>query len=168
MKIMLTEEERILRRKKRQHLYYIEKRETILKRNKAWAIAHPKRMKELQKNWREVNSERVNEYARNWRKTNPEKAKTAVKKWNAANPEKFKELKKKGNALSYQRNRIKQRIRGILWEAVKSGKITRSPICCMCGKAGNVEAHHYNGYSKKAALDVLWVCNKCHNMLHVF
>ena len=47
--------------------------------------------------------------------------------------------------------------------AVKSGKLYRPDECHLCGGTTQIEGHHED-YNK--ALDVLWLCNKCHIYLH--
>jgi len=48
-----------------------------------------------------------------------------------------------------------------VYQALKSGKLIKQP-CFMCGE--NAEAHHPD-YSRP--LDVVWLCNVCHDELHV-
>jgi len=55
------------------------------------------------------------------------------------------------------RNPHKAVARRLVHDAVKSGRLTKSP-CVFCGNV-KVQAHHHD-YSKP--LDVVWVCFKCH------
>lgn len=48
---------------------------------------------------------------------------------------------------------------GVLYRAVRDGKLQRPDTCSRCGKKARIEAHH-NDYSKP--LEVLWVCKPCH------
>jgi rubrerythrin len=60
----------------------------------------------------------------------------------------------------YERNRMKKRAEGMVFRALKSGKLSRPSCCEQCGDDGHkIEAHHEN-YSKP--LDVKWLCTKCH------
>lgn len=46
--------------------------------------------------------------------------------------------------------------------AIRDGKLKKLP-CAMCGSQENVQGHHKD-YSK--ALDVVWLCAKCHHRVH--
>lgn len=66
-----------------------------------------------------------------------------------------------------QRNRAKfperERSRALLKEAVRLGKIQKSPICFECGENKRIQAHHED-YSKP--FDVEWLCSRCHTDKH--
>jgi hypothetical protein len=47
--------------------------------------------------------------------------------------------------------------------AIKSGRLVKPDRCKLCNSPRNLRAHHYD-YTKP--LDVLWVCESCHRMLH--
>ena len=49
-------------------------------------------------------------------------------------------------------------------KAIKSGNITKSPFCLVCGKVTKTEGHHED-YSKP--LRVLWLCPACHKTYHL-
>ena len=53
--------------------------------------------------------------------------------------------------------------RAAVQDAVRKGTLVRPNQCGVCGKAGNVKAHHSN-YEEK--LKVAWVCSRCHAALH--
>jgi hypothetical protein len=85
-----------------------------------------------------------------WKTKNPENR----SRWRAR-PEKQVEY-----VLAYQkqypeRSRAKQR----LYNAVKSGKIVRSPFCQLCWCVAKLDGHHQD-YSRP--LDVIWLCRQCH------
>lgn len=47
--------------------------------------------------------------------------------------------------------------------AVRDGKLIRSPICETCKSVSKTEAHHCD-YNKP--LDVMWLCDGCHKAWH--
>lgn len=66
----------------------------------------------------------------------------ANKKWKEKNPEKYK-------AHTLVNNKI------------RSGELIKKP----CRKCGNERSHaHHKDYTKP--LDVIWLCNKCHKIMH--
>ena len=61
----------------------------------------------------------------------------------------------------------KERINAVLRYAVWSGKIKKPKICSQCGRVvKRICGHHHKGYSKKHALDVIWLCDPCHAFAH--
>lgn len=48
--------------------------------------------------------------------------------------------------------------------AVARGKLVRPSVCTQpgCKNSGRIEAHHWHGYDNEHALDVVWLCPKCH------
>lgn len=46
--------------------------------------------------------------------------------------------------------------------AIKRGILIKPSVCCICGKAGIIHAHHED-YEKP--LDVVWVCVRCHRKI---
>jgi len=67
-----------------------------------------------------------------------------------------------GSQVAYRkRSREKRNARDRLGYAVETGKIKKLP-CERCGNEKS-EAHHHD-YSK--ALDVIWLCKKCHSKEH--
>lgn len=61
----------------------------------------------------------------------------------------------------------KDSARNAVRAAVRSGDLAVGP-CCECGRRPapegrrDVEAHHHKGYDAEHALDVVWLCTKCH------
>lgn len=49
---------------------------------------------------------------------------------------------------------------------LEAGRIRRPDCCEMCGRHRKLHAHHYLGYAPEHALDVKWVCVRCHHELH--
>lgn len=53
--------------------------------------------------------------------------------------------------------------RSKVYYAIKTGKLIKPDNCQECGKESKLEGHHHD-YSKP--LDVKWLCNDCHNLIH--
>ena len=63
---------------------------------------------------------------------------------------------------------LKERANAVLRYAVWSGKIKKPSACSRCGEnTKRICGHHHNGYSKKHALDVVWLCDRCHSIAHL-
>lgn len=60
---------------------------------------------------------------------------------------------------------LKRAARTAVSNAVRDGKLLRSPECQVCGVTTNTHGHHED-YSKP--LEVLWVCNACHALIHSY
>jgi hypothetical protein len=61
----------------------------------------------------------------------------------------------------------REQINAMLRQAVWSGKIKKPCSCSKCGVTGKrICGHHHNGYSKKYALDVVWLCDRCNSEEH--
>jgi len=102
----------------------------------------------------------VREYDRKRYYTDPKRkeySKRQTKKWYQENKERAKEL-----TISWiQRNPEKRKAHGVVWSAIKSGKLIKQP-CEICGSL-KVEAHH-DDYSKP--LSVRWLCKTHHTEHH--
>ena len=119
-----------------------------------------------------------------WNKAHREKCTEATKRWRINNPENYKasirksKLKYKANgtwisgdkAAQIRRNKErypeKWRATYLLNQAVKKGNIVRPKKCHSCNEIPNkgcIHGHHKD-YSKP--LEVVWVCCKCHLLLH--
>ena len=73
------------------------------------------------------------------------------------------EASKTSYASYYQRNKHKNRARGRIFDAVRSGRIkpaTDFP-CVHCGKPA-LEYHHHLGYDDAHSFDVIPLCKTCH------
>jgi hypothetical protein len=101
-------------------------------------------MNKSKKEYYQANRKRMKEYERAVAKTERGKKLKADKR---------KRMKKK--------HPQKHMARKIVYNAIKSGKLTRQP-CEVCGNP-KVEAHH-DDYSKP--LDVRWLCHKHHREVH--
>ncbi len=47
-------------------------------------------------------------------------------------------------------------------DALSRGEIIKPLHCQNCQEFAYVESHHYKGYAAEYALDVVWLCRKCH------
>jgi hypothetical protein len=50
--------------------------------------------------------------------------------------------------------------------AVETGKIIKAKTCSDCGSSGRLHAHHFAGYEVEHRLDVHWLCQPCHVVVH--
>jgi hypothetical protein len=80
-------------------------------------------------------------------------------KYNAT--DRGKMVRAKGSANDREKNAAAVHARSVLYEAIRSGKLTKLP-CLVCGSS-NVEAHHG---SYDLPLDVSWLCSTHHAQLH--
>ena len=65
--------------------------------------------------------------------------------------------------------RQKERARRTLKRAVRDGLVIKPDTCSDCGETfepKDVDGHHYAGYDDEHALDVVWLCKRCHGLLH--
>ena len=83
-----------------------------------------------------------------------------VKGWKKNNPQRVKELQK--IALKNWREKNEHKIRAET-KAYKNIPIPKNQLCEICKKNIATERHHED-YSKP--LEVMFVCNKCHNRIH--
>ena len=87
-------------------------------------------------------------HAKRYKET-PNGFKASVKRWENKNPDK----KAAHNAINL---------------AVKTGKLIRPDACSICGNNEvRIIAHHTDSYEEEHWLDVIWVCDKCHNKIHM-
>jgi len=102
---------------------------------------------------------------RKWRKENIALVREITRKSQAKYRKTEKGLKYKAyhRALYRKRYPLKYNIPYLVHMAVKKGIITKDP-CKVCKTTKDVQAHHYD-YSKP--LDVIWLCRKHHNELHL-
>lgn len=77
-----------------------------------------------------------------------------------------KAVTRRVTSASYRRTIDHHRARWMLIDAIKAGRIVRPDTCSRCGATGNVDAHHHHGYAREHALDVEWLCRKCHAGQH--
>ena len=69
-------------------------------------------------------------------------------------------------------------VRNAVRKALREGSLSRPVHCSQCGKHrselqqsngrySSIEGHHHRGYEYEHALDVVWLCKKCHAQAHV-
>jgi len=102
---------------------------------------------EYQREYRRKNLEKVRKYQREYYETNREKIISQIREYQQRNPEKKSAL-------------------NLVYKAIKRGILIRPDNCSnpKCDNTENIEGHHED-YSKP--LEVIWLCNKCHNRLEV-
>ena len=59
----------------------------------------------------------------------------------------------------------KRAARVMIGNALRDGKIVKSPECEVCSQPADTRGHH-DDYSKP--LDVIWVCTACHALIHAY
>jgi hypothetical protein len=84
--------------------------------------------------------------------------------YSAYERERFKRPERKVQRAAAQRRHRekypeKNKARAAVRQAIASGRLTKPDYCTVCGRGGDVEAHHTD-YSRP--LDVLWLCFVCH------
>mgnify|MGYP007072099648 CR=1 FL=1 len=66
------------------------------------------------------------------------------------------------------------RSRDRAYRAIQRGQLVRPDLCSRCGQVpppgkdgrSGIHAHHHKGYAEEFALDVVWLCAKCHEHVH--
>jgi len=56
----------------------------------------------------------------------------------------------------------RRRARYMVVNAVRSGRLIKPDACEKCLRVRKVQSHHHLGYSLEHALDVQWLCIRCH------
>lgn len=70
----------------------------------------------------------------------------------------------------------KNKARATMKRALRKGKIKKPLFCEICGnftlpknnrdyERRRLEGHHWKGYDVEYAIDVIWCCNRCHNII---
>ena len=82
-----------------------------------------------------------------------------------ADPERYLELQR--TRVSNYKKKYPEKIsaKSAVRSAIKSGKLVVPTNCSMCDKETKLQAHHHS-YEKEYKLDVVFVCQKCHNNIH--
>ena len=132
---------------------------------RSWYLKNKERILEKAKLRYEGNKQGHLEYCKIWARNNPEKISAIGKRYRAKNKQKRNERE-----AIYRKSPIyikKQTARMAVYVAIKCGKLIKPVKCSMCLSPSKLEAHHHKGYSKDHHLDVIWLCNTCHNIVHV-
>ena len=117
-----------------------------------------------------LNRESKLEYYREYDRNRPNKRERAKKvseyknRLRKENPEKFDSVFHKARKNYRKNHHDKYLANGKLQYALDTGKVIRPNKCSMCGIECIPQGHHYD-YTKP--LDVIWLCAKCHSMIHV-
>lgn len=101
-------------------------------------------------------------------KTRWEQVKPAWEKWRAENPEAFREMKRKAKEREWEKNPERMKARVKLKYAVANGLIFKPMECTRCFQQFEkvlIHGHHWHGYED--ALDVQWLCYRCHREEHI-
>lgn len=69
---------------------------------------------------------------------------------------------------------MRERARRAVAVALRDGRLVRPATCSACGRVGRpqergraeIQAHHANGYDEAHALDVVFLCQRCHDAAH--
>jgi hypothetical protein len=109
------------------------------------------------KEYRQSNIDKLRKRGREYSRS--DKGRTARLRYYASNKEQFAGRVRKHNENHPGRYKARYQFRN----AVKLGKIMRPKSCSLCGKRCKPHGHHED-YSKP--FDVVWVCRKCHGILH--
>lgn len=113
---------------------------------------------ENQLRYRKKNMDKFSEYTRKHYWKDPEASRARQRKLNAT-PEGKDRVSRTGKKYA-ERNRVKRLAKDAVNNAIRSGKLVKSP--CWCGSK-RVEGHHPD-YSKP--LKVVWLCHKHHKEVH--
>lgn len=73
------------------------------------------------------------------------------RRWRAANREADRRMRRAHSAVEY---------------AIETGRLVRPDQCSKCGSGANIDAHHHKGYAPECYLDVVWLCDLCHQREH--
>lgn len=97
--------------------------------------------------------------AKAYSEAHPEKRKKIMHKWYKThkNPNAIPRI-----PMPQEEAKHRRAVRTRTVNARRRGRINQAPACMICGSVCKTEAHHHNGYSKEAELDVIWVCHPCH------
>ena len=114
--------------------------------NKAWRTANPEKANANARAWKAENKEHVNAYDREWYANHKEQYAVYEANYRAKHPDRIKAK----SAVNY---------------AIKTGVLTRPDTCSACSKESKVIGHH-TSYHPRFHLDVVWLCQSCHKLLH--
>lgn len=101
----------------------------------------------------------ISEHAEHWEEYN--------RQWRTDHPDYWREYYRDGRGVDVQKRRHEKhpqerQARTAISNALRLGKIIKPNKCQVCGLVGEVEAHHWRGYSRESWLDVQWLCHEDH------
>ncbi len=124
---------------------------------KKWYLRNAEKIKKINIEYARKNKDKVNSNHRKWYEENFE----IVKEQRENQRVRIREWAKKYTKQDHIREKLKAN--RLLNYNVSTGKIIRPLTCSLCGNERKLEGHHHD-YNKP--LDVIWVCRKCHVMIH--
>jgi hypothetical protein len=65
-----------------------------------------------------------------------------------------------------EKNADRIKARRAVSHAIVRGDLLRPEFCEDCFEKRHVQAHHHRGYDKEHWLDVVWLCQDCHDQEH--
>lgn len=133
-----------------------------IEKDESFYYANTKRCKECTKEKVKANRLANLDYYQSYDRNRPNKDERAKQSAEYNKTEKGKEVRKKATK-NYRKDKVRSQAHFDLNNAVKYGKILKPSSCQNCGIDCNPHGHH-DDYSK--ALDVRWLCNKCHTDFH--
>ena len=126
---------------------------------KKWKEKNPNYYKEYNKKWRTEHPNYQKEYGKKYYQEHKEKYDLKNRGWIKRHPKRKKELQRVGQRKYKKRHPEKIEAH----RKANKIKIPKGQLCQICSVKLAVERHHED-YSKP--LEVLFVCNKCHNTIH--
>jgi len=155
----LANKERALKQQKE---YYNAHKEQTFENNKRWAAEHPELVKQYKKKWKDENKDYTKQAMKEYHARTRAQREETKRAWRLANPDKVAAIRERTLA----KNPAARRARIKVTTALALGKLIKASFCSQCGSSENVQAHHHLGYSARHALDVIWLCHKCHVKQH--
>lgn len=75
----------------------------------------------------------------------------------------FKQQRKETSARYRLTNTLKIQARRSIFIALRAGTIKKPDSCEFCHQPRPLESHHWHGYTPDKWLDIVWLCDECHN-----
>lgn len=141
------------------------RKDKALEHARKYKEVHKEELRKKQKIYYDLNREKLCEKSRNYSKYLTDEQKKKKREYHKIwrNSQAGKEYLKNIWKQRKQTYKIHYKASEKVKDAIKSGKLIRAEKCMLCLSNEKIEAHHPD-YNKP--LDVVWVCQKCHRMLH--
>ncbi len=143
----------------------LKRREKALETARIYKKLNKKTLEKKRLIYYKENAEKLKEKARNYAKNltteQKERRKQYYLKWKET--ESGKEYTRNHSKIIAKKYRHIKQAGQKVKDAIKYGKLIRPKNCCLCGSENKIEGHHAD-YDKP--LEVIWVCQKCHRMIH--